>query len=271
MKTHNKKRRKIIKNIQIWIFRIFCLILIFFLSFHICSAIRKIYELVFMDDALNQSMDRTIFEENNADPDLPKSSNTSDSNAVSWYLILVNSENPLPPNHSIELTQLKNNQSIDSRCYPDLQEMMDDCRKEGLEPLICSSYRSSQKQEMLFQEEMNKYISAGYSEGYAFNKASESVAIPGTSEHQLGLAVDIVDTTNQKLDFSQEKTKVQKWLMNNSWKYGFVLRYPNGKSDLTGIIYEPWHYRYVGREAAKIMYEKDFCLEEYLAYISSDS
>ena len=76
--------------------------------------------------------------------------------------------------------------------------------------------------------------------------------------------MDVTDANNQNLDSSQEKTKVQKWLMKNSWKYGFILRYPNGKSDITGIIYEPWHYRYVGKKAAKEITNQGITLEEYL-------
>ncbi len=257
------------KKIRNWLIRIICVVVIFFLSFHICFAIQKIYELVFANNSIRQYREQN--KQNELDPaddgntssTSSKSSNISDADDSPWYLILVNAENPLPSGYQIEITHLKNNQAIDSRCYPDLQEMMDNCRKEGLDPLICSSYRSSQKQKKLFQEEMNQYLSAGYSEDYAYDKASQAVAVPGTSEHELGLAVDIVDSTNQKLDSSQERTKVQKWLMKNSWKYGFVLRYPSDKSDITGIMYEPWHYRYVGKEAAKFMYENDLCLEEY--------
>jgi len=101
-------------------------------------------------------------------------------------------------------------------------------------------------------------IAQGYSEENARTEVGKVVAVPGTSEHQLRLAVDIVDIENQ------EKTAVQKWLMENSWRYGFILRYPNDKSDITGIVYEPWHYRYVGKEAAKEIYDLDVCLEEYL-------
>ncbi|MCB6367700.1 M15 family metallopeptidase, partial [Intestinibacillus massiliensis] len=90
------------------------------------------------------------------------------------------------------------------------------------------------------------------------------VAVPGTSEHQLGLAVDLVSLSNQNLNHSQENTALQKWLMKNSWKYGFILRYPSDKSSITGIGYEPWHYRYVGKKAAKAIYEQGVCLEEYL-------
>ena len=84
------------------------------------------------------------------------------------------------------------------------------------------------------------------------------------SAKQLGLALDIVDRSNQNLDESQEDTAVQQWLMKHSWEYGFILRFPTGKSDVTGIIYEPWHYRYVGKEAAKEIYDRGICLEEYL-------
>ncbi|WP_343210557.1 M15 family metallopeptidase [Anaerolentibacter hominis] len=187
-----------------------------------------------------------------------------------WKLLLVNPWNYVPEDLSITLTQLRNGQAVDERCYPDLQDMMDDCRAAGLNPLICSSYRSIEKQERLYQNKVNKLISQGYSRKKAETEAAKSVALPGTSEHQLGLAVDIVDKSYQHLDTRQEKTEVQKWLMKNSWKYGFILRYPNNKSDITGIIYEPWHYRYVGKEAAQEIYEQDICLEEYLEQMAED-
>lgn len=182
-----------------------------------------------------------------------------------WQLLLVNPWNSLPKDYAVSLTQLKNGHSVDERCYPDLQAMMDDCRAAGLKPVICSSYRTQAKQEQLFNHKVNQYLAKGYSDADARVEAGKSVAVPGTSEHQLGLAVDIVDLSNQNLDESQEKTAVQKWLMENSWRYGFILRYPNDKSDITGIKYEPWHYRYVGKDAAKEIYEQEICLEEYLA------
>ena len=94
---------------------------------------------------------------------------------------------------------------------------------------------------------------------------ARSVALPGTSEHELGLAVDIIDEFYTNLDAGQENTSTQQWLMANSWRYGFILRYPNGSTDITGIIYEPWHYRYVGLEYAKDIYERGLTLEEYIA------
>ena len=181
-----------------------------------------------------------------------------------WNLILVNPWNPIPENYEPELTYLRNGQAVDSRCYPELQQMMDDCRAAGLDPLICASYRTMEKQEALFEDKEARLIREGCPENEAGAEAAKVVAYPGTSEHQLGLALDIVDFSYQQLDTEQKNTPVQQWLMKNSWKYGFVLRYPTDKSDITGIIYEPWHYRYVGKEAAAEMYEHKLCLEEYL-------
>lgn len=181
-----------------------------------------------------------------------------------WNLFLVNPWNPIPDNYEPELTYLKNGQAVDSRCYPELQQMMDDCRAAGLEPLICASYRTMEKQEALFEDKEARLIQEGCPENEVEAEAAKVVAYPGTSEHQLGVALDIVDVSYQQLDTEQENTPVQQWLLKNSWKYGFVLRYPTDKSNITGIIYEPWHYRYVGKEAAAEMYENKLCLEEYL-------
>lgn len=188
---------------------------------------------------------------------------TPDRNA--WNLILANPWNPLPEDYTFTQTTLANGLKVDERCYPDLQAMMDACREAGLSPVICSAYRSYEKQEQLFQRKVDKLAAQGYAGEDARTEAAKAVALPGTSEHQTGLALDIVDLNNQNLDESQEDTAVQKWLMEHSWEYGFILRYPSGKSELTGIIYEPWHYRYVGREAAQEIHEQGVCLEEYLA------
>lgn len=176
----------------------------------------------------------------------------------------MNPWNPVPDGYSVTLTQLRNDQAVDQRCYPNLQRMMDDCRAAGLSPLICSSYRTRDRQEALFANKVSRLMAQGYSREEAEREAATVVALPGTSEHQTGLAVDIVDTDYQVLDRAQEDTAVQQWLMEHSWEYGFILRYPNDKSDVTGIIYEPWHYRYVGRKAAGEIHEQGVTLEAYL-------
>lgn len=182
-----------------------------------------------------------------------------------WSLRLVSAAHPLPEDFTApELTQIRNRQAIDKRAYPALQQMMDDARAAGLQPLICSSYRTRATQERLFQNKIDRLVKQGYSREEAEDQAAEWVARPGTSEHEAGLAVDIVDTSYQILDEQQEQTPVQQWLMAHCADYGFILRYPPDKSDLTGIGYEPWHYRYVGEEAAKEIMEQGICLEEYL-------
>lgn len=186
------------------------------------------------------------------------------SGSENWQLTLVNPSHTLEAGYSIQLVELVNGQSVDERCYPDLQAMMDDCRAAGLSPYICSSYRTWEKQNRLFEENVRTLMAQGYSEEGARTETAKNIAIPGTSEHQLGLAVDIVDKNYQVLDEAQEDTAVQKWLMENSWRYGFILRYPTDKSDITGIVYEPWHYRYVGKETAEAIYNEGICLEEYL-------
>lgn len=182
-----------------------------------------------------------------------------------WNLILVNPWNPIPADYTVTLKKLKNGHAVDERCYPDLQKMLNDCRAADLRPMICSSYRTQEKQEQLFRNKVERLMAKGLSYEDAQTEAGRSVAVPGTSEHQLGLALDIVGTENQNLDKSQERTAVQQWLMAHCWEYGFILRYPEGKSELTGIIYEPWHYRYVGKEVAREITERGICLEEYLA------
>jgi D-alanyl-D-alanine carboxypeptidase len=179
-------------------------------------------------------------------------------------LTLVNYQNQIPDNWQVDLVQLNNGQSIDKRAYPDLQQMMDDARAQGLSPFICSSYRTQAKQQKLFNNEVMSYQQQSSSQEEAEEKASFWVARPGTSEHQMGLAVDIVATSHQLLDESQEKTAEQQWLIENCYKYGFILRYPNDKNQITKVGYEPWHYRYVGKEHAKTIMQEGICLEEYL-------
>jgi D-alanyl-D-alanine carboxypeptidase len=181
-----------------------------------------------------------------------------------WRLLLVNAQHSLPEGFEVSLTELKNGQAVDERCYPDLQQMMDDCRAAGLQPLICSSYRTQERQQELFDNKVARLKQQGLSDEEAYAQAATVIAVPGTSEHQTGLAVDIVDYSNQNLDESQESTPVQQWLHDNCGRYGFILRYLKDKAAITGISYESWHYRYVGREAAQAMDEQGLCLEEYL-------
>ncbi len=187
-------------------------------------------------------------------------------NGSDWYLILVNKEHPIPEDFTVSLQGISNGHAVDKRVYPALQAMLEAARREGLSPVICSSYRTNEKQTDLYWKRVRKCLAEGDSEEEAEREAGRWVAVPGTSEHQTGLAVDIVDESYQILDEKQESTGVQKWLMENAYRFGFILRYPTEKSGITGIGYEPWHYRYVGIKAAKEIREKGVCLEEYLGY-----
>ena len=215
---------------------------------------------ILVNDQVNQSNNQLI-----AANKVKTNQNKSANSVVKDELLtLVNFENTIPKDWKVDLVQLNNGQSVDRRIYDDLIAMLQAAKSEGLNPLICSSYRTNEKQEQLYQNKVSEYLSQGYSKVEASDKAAFWVARPGTSEHQLGLAVDIVSTKNQRLDRSQENTVEQRWLIQNSWKYGFVLRYPTNKNSITEVGYEPWHYRYVGKEHAKKINELGVCLEEYV-------
>ena len=179
-------------------------------------------------------------------------------------LPLVNVWHPIADDYSVELVKGPNQHLVSTECYDDLTQMFEDCRNAGLNPMVCSGYRTQEFQENLFENKVRRVMNEGYGRAEAEEIAAMSVARPGTSEHQTGLAVDIIDADFKVLTEEQEQRPTQKWLLENSWKYGFVLRYPSGKSELTGVIYEPWHYRYVGKEVAKELHERGQCLEEYL-------
>ena len=179
-------------------------------------------------------------------------------------LTVVNPWNPLPEDWVCDLVTLSDGRRVDSRCYEAFEEMMAACRDAGYAPFLCSAYRTQETQQSLYDNKVQRLMNSGMGEEEAKVEAAKAVAIPGTSEHQLGLAVDIVDANMQDLTDEQEKTETQKWLMANSWRYGFIHRYPNDKTDITGIIYEPWHYRYVGKAAAQDIFNRDITLEEYV-------
>lgn len=184
--------------------------------------------------------------------------------AEEWQRLLVNPWNVLPEGFTVELETLSNGMKVDKRIVEDLNNMLADCRKAGLRPIICSAYRPQATQERLYKNKIARLRNAGYSKEKAMEEAGRWVAVPGTSEHQTGLALDIVAASYQVLDKKQENTAEQKWLMEHCWEYGFILRYPSDKSGITGIGYEPWHYRYVGRETAAAVRDSGLCFEEYL-------
>lgn len=176
-----------------------------------------------------------------------------------WNLILVNRDSYIPDDYQVELTELSNGKKVDSRIYPELQKMFNDARAQGYGLFVREGYRTQEEQQQLLEEKIEAYENEGKSKSEAKKLAEQWVAIPGTSEHQLGIAVDInADATKSSSD------DVYSWLAENAYKYGFIKRYPSDKTDITGVINEPWHYRYVGKEAALEIYSLGICLEEYI-------
>lgn len=184
--------------------------------------------------------------------------------ADSWALTLVNAGNPLPDDYSPELNTIYNGLNFDTRAVEQLNAMLAAMEDEGLSPVVCSAYRTREYQQTLFDNQVSKQMADGLDREQAEIEARRYVAYPGTSEHELGLAADIVSAGYQLLDDAQADTAEIKWLYENGWRYGFILRYPKGKEDITGVTYEPWHFRYVGEEAAKKITDGNLCLEEFL-------
>jgi len=177
-----------------------------------------------------------------------------DIDITSWEYLLVNSENNIGE-YVPELTVLEGSQSFDSRAVGALQEFIDAARAEGLSVYLSSSYRAYSEQNWLYERKVAQYGDPAV--------AATIVAPPGTSEHQSGLCADITDIYYASKDRSLENTALFKWMYANCQDYGFILRYPDGKQDITGIIYEPWHFRYVGVEVATYIMENDLTLEEF--------
>ena len=188
-------------------------------------------------------------------------------------VLVVNPWNAVPDGYDPDLVSVsssisKSGTKVSAICHDALVQMITDCNKECPEVYILSSYRSYDYQAGLFENRIQRFQNQGYSRAEAEKLAATVVARPGTSEHHTGLAVDIIDTREWSLEESQADLPGQKWLMENCWKYGFILRYPKGTTDETGIIYEPWHYRYVGKELAKELHDSGLTLEAYLAALT---
>ena len=186
------------------------------------------------------------------------------------HVVLVNPWNFLPSDLEVDLVTLSNGHQVDRTCYDALMQMLYACENAGFAPWVCSGHRTQEKQVALMENKIQNLMYSGYSREEAETLARNTVAFPGTSEHQLGLAVDIISDESKVLDYNQAKTQTQQWLMEHCWEFGFILRYPEDSTHITGIIYEPWHYRYVGLEISLEMRELGITLEEYLGAVSTE-
>ncbi len=189
-----------------------------------------------------------------------------------WRLLMANRNNVIknytPKVKQFERKYCQNDVKyyFDERAFDDAMNMILAAKADGVDLVILSTYRTYQRQTELYNNKIQYYLNRGYSKANAEKHASTVVAIPGTSDHNLGLAIDF-----NYLDEKYENKPSLKWLRENGEDYGFVMRYPKGKENVTGVIYEPWHFRYVGAEHAEKMNELGMCLEEYVEYLSKNT
>lgn len=253
---------------------ILILIVVLFLGFFAVQVKRYLTEPIMPRTDTAQTADSSDTGANSA-PDTGSVSNAdssgsdvgnptgADSSGDIDLLMLVNSTHDLPDGYDVTLTTLSNGQQVAQIIYPELQQMFDDARAQGIYPVVASGYRTAEKQQSLMDEKVQSLKSQGYSESDAKTEALKWVNAVGYSEHQSGLAVDINADGVHSAGW-----QVYNWLADNAWQYGFILRYPDGKTDITGTGYEPWHYRYVGRDAATEIHAQGVCLEEYLGEVN---
>ncbi|QWI72930.1 M15 family metallopeptidase (plasmid) [Bacillus mycoides] len=199
------------------------------------------------------------------------------SNPNDWRIILVNREHMLSKELGIQLTNITQdavlNMKMDSRISNSYQDMVTAAKKDGINLFLRSSYRAVKLQQTYYDNTFKDYKTRGLSDKDASAKTLEYIQYPGASEHHTGLALDIISVewqnTVKELIAKFDTTDAFKWLDKHATEYGFILRYPKDKENITGIKYEPWHYRYVGKEVATYLKEKGLTLEEYYKKVES--
>ena len=196
----------------------------------------------------------------------PQSESTDVPASADPLLILANKDNPLPADYAPDLAYLEGGSyQMQSEAAAAFDRMKNAANATGLHLMACSTYRSVERQTELFNAEIQKWMEQGMDEAAAREQAATVVMVPGCSEHNTGLAVDVGSITNQRVAEDFENEPEFAWLQEHAAEYGFILRYPADKVEVTGVTYEPWHYRYVGVENAQKIKESGLCLEEYLA------
>lgn len=218
-----------------------------------------------LDDLLEQHEHDYNMEaqEDAEEPELETEGSELSFNSSDWRLALINKQHPIPDDYDFKLGTFTSGMRCDERVIEDLLLMMQAAKKDGLNLVVRSPYRTSGHQEDNFNNRIKSYMRQGLSYMEAYKATSRVITVPGCSEHEVGLALDITSDTFIPLQQGFADTEEGKWLEEHCHEYGFILRYPSGKEYITGIEYEPWHFRYVGREAAAIINEEELCLEEF--------
>lgn len=184
-----------------------------------------------------------------------------------WAYYLINADNPLPSDFTVGLDTVQGSFMLDERCAGYARQMIADAAEDGITLTVVSAYRSVQKQQENLESYTQRLMKEGHNSSEARKLAEKEIALPYTSEHNAGLALDILTPdwweTHDDVTADFENTEQFRWLSENAHKYGFIMRYPKEYESVTGIIYEPWHYRFVGVYYAGRIKESGLPLEYF--------
>ncbi len=248
------------RNITLGVLAVLVASAVFFMRGHVQGTLQENTMVTQPNAQLMQSTDSQTAA---ASTDTTPAEPTDPYASLPWNLILVNRDHLLPQDFTVDLEKV-DDKWVDTRMADSLRQMLQAAKDSGVDLIVQSAYRSVSKQSSLYQEEIASNEAQGYDSGTSAELTNQYIQSPGASEHHTGLAVDIVTSSYQSLDSGFANTVAFGWLHVNAVKYGFVIRYPESKQESTGILYEPWHFRYVGTQAAKEMTEQGLCLEEYV-------
>ncbi|MCD7730102.1 MAG: M15 family metallopeptidase [Oscillospiraceae bacterium] len=282
-----KKRKRKISTKALIIRYVAYILLIALFTFAIVRIVRHFTEPVDDEDA-ERSSDTSVFAEiedetaseskladtdvGNAEAETVETGEQEDAVEIDneWAMFLVNKNNPLPDNYddiietSVIYSTAERDFEFDSRAAEYMTDMIAAAKADGINLTVISSYRTIEYQQYNFDRSVQQRVNDGMTYDEAYEDTAKEVAFPGESEHNAGLSADIFSDEYYSLDDDGFKnTKAYEWLMENAADYGFILRYPEGKEGITGFIYEPWHYRFIGVYYAHKVQESGLCLEEY--------
>ena len=272
----NLKKKNIIISIAFAIIFITAFFIIFpgILNVHASRTVRTdengnlfyVYEVDEENPLIENDYNNSKYNEPLAfETDLSKKIKSFDANDP--LLILVNKANPLEADVDCDLVKF-DGFDIDIRLYEDVLTMFKDAKEDGINLFIASGYRDVNTQRFLYKKKISYFKKLGYDAKEAEEIASMKVTPPLTSEHETGLAVDILSYSHNNMDAEFGNSDAGIWLSENCYKYGFILRYPEDKEDITDIQYEPWHFRYVGKEAAEFIYVNKLTFEEFYEMVN---
>ena len=189
--------------------------------------------------------------------------------ADDWELRYVSRDQLLPAGFVPKLKVIEGDERFDERAADALQILIAEARADGYDVYVCSGYRSYETQKIIYDRHVEDYLAQGMTQEQAEAATLLAVNCPGGSEHQLGLAVDLLEDSSQPMEPWIGGSGLMLWLEQHCAEYGFIIRYPEGKTSITGVEYEPWHLRYVGDCASYIM-DNGLCLEEFLAELNAE-